>query len=54
MNWTDKFEHLKQLVKDYLVVDEDITMEIVIGRLLKERNKTVARLKAVRAVILRI
>jgi len=38
----NKFVELKQLVKDHLVVDEDITMEIVIGRILKERDKTVA------------
>jgi len=38
----NKFEQLKQLVKEYLVVDEDINLEVVVGRLLKERNKTVA------------
>jgi nicotinamide-nucleotide amidase len=37
----NQFVHLKQLVKDYMVVDEDITMEILIGRILKECNKTV-------------
>src|SRR6476660_2051217 len=36
-----QFEHLKQLVKDYLVVD-DIAIEVLIGRLLKGRGKTVA------------
>jgi nicotinamide-nucleotide amidase len=35
-------DQLKQLVKDYLIISEDITLEILIGRLLKERNKTVA------------
>jgi nicotinamide-nucleotide amidase len=37
-----QFVKLKQLVKEYMVVDEDISMEVVIGRLLKERGKTVA------------
>jgi nicotinamide-nucleotide amidase len=37
-----QFAALKQLVKDHLVIDEDITLEVLIGRLLKERNKTVA------------
>ena len=36
-----QFAELKQLVKDHLVIDEDITLEVLIGRLLKERNKTV-------------
>jgi len=37
-----QFAALKELVKDHLVIDEDITLEVLIGRLLKERNKTVA------------
>lgn len=37
-----QFNELKQLVKDHLVIDEDITLEVLIGRLLKEKNKTVA------------
>jgi len=37
-----QFVKLKQLVKEYMVVDEDISMEVLIGRLLKERGKTVA------------
>jgi nicotinamide-nucleotide amidase len=30
------------LVKEFVVADEDITLEVVFGRLLKERSKTVA------------
>jgi len=37
-----EFEKLKVLVKDYLVVDEDIPMQEMIGRLLKERNQTMS------------
>ena len=37
-----EFEKLKLAVKDYLVTDEDETMEIVVGNLLKQRNQTVA------------
>ena len=33
-----EFEKLKLAVKDYLVTDEDETMEIVVGNLLKQRN----------------
>jgi nicotinamide-nucleotide amidase len=36
----NQFEQLKVLVKDYLVTDKDDGMEVVIGNLLKERNKT--------------
>ncbi len=36
------FQSLKEKVKDFLVVDEDIPMELVIGRLLKEKGKTMA------------
>ena len=35
-------EKLKPLVKDVLVIDEDITIETLLGRLLNERKKTVA------------
>ncbi|HXL55042.1 MAG TPA: nicotinamide-nucleotide amidohydrolase family protein, partial [Chitinophagaceae bacterium] len=38
----NQFSQLKQLVKAYMVIDEDITMEALIGRLLREKNKTVA------------
>ena len=37
-----QFAQMRKLVKEFLVVDEDITLEVLIGRLLKERNKTVA------------
>jgi len=37
-----QFTQLKQMVKDYLVVDEDIPLEVLIGRLLRERNQTLA------------
>lgn len=37
-----QFNELKQLVKDHFVIDEDITLEVLIGRLLKEQSKTVA------------
>lgn len=37
-----QFAHLKRLVKDYMVIDEDIAMEVLIGRLLNEHGKTVA------------
>lgn len=36
------FEILKDKVKEYLVVDEDVPMESVVGKLLKERNKTIS------------
>ncbi len=38
----EEFAKLKALVKDVLVVDEDITMEQLVGRLLKEHNKTLS------------
>jgi len=42
-NELDKqFNQLKQLVKDYLVIDEDITLQVLIGRMLKDKHKTVA------------
>jgi nicotinamide-nucleotide amidase len=36
------FENLQNLVKDYLVATEDIGLEVVVGRLLQERNQTMA------------
>lgn len=36
------FNLLKTNVKEHLVVDEDIPMEVVVGKLLKERKETVA------------
>lgn len=42
MELNKQFAQLKELVNEFLVVDEDITHEVLIGRLLKERNKTVA------------
>lgn len=37
-----QFDELKQLVKEHLVIDEDITLQVLIGRLLKEKNRTIA------------
>ncbi len=36
------FMQLKDLVKEYMVIDEDISMEAFIGRLLKANNNTVS------------
>ena len=36
------FEKLKAKVKEYLVIDEDLPMEAVIARLLKENGKTIS------------
>ncbi len=36
------FELFKEKVKDYLVIDEDLTMEQVVARLLKESGKTLS------------
>lgn len=36
------FNQLKEQVKDYLVTDKDETLEVLVGRLLKEQNQTVA------------
>ncbi len=36
------FTQLKEKVKEFLVVDEDIPMELVVGRLLKEKGKTLS------------
>jgi nicotinamide-nucleotide amidase len=38
----EQFAKLKLAVADYLVTDLDESMELVVGRLLKERNQTVA------------
>ncbi|HVT87091.1 MAG TPA: competence/damage-inducible protein A [Chitinophagaceae bacterium] len=35
-------EKLKELIKDFLVAEEDIPLEVVIGRILKDKNKTMA------------
>ncbi len=37
-----QFELFKNKVKEYLVIDEDLSMEQVIGRMLKQKGKTVA------------
>lgn len=36
----ERAEQLKILVKDYLVTDEDDGMEVVVGKILKQKNKT--------------
>jgi nicotinamide-nucleotide amidase len=36
------FEQLKENVKEYLVTDKDETMEVVVGKLLKDQNQTVS------------
>jgi nicotinamide-nucleotide amidase len=36
------FEELKKIVKNILVADEDVTMEVIVGNLLKQKNKTLA------------
>ncbi len=36
------FEQLKEKVKDFLVTDKDEPLEVVVGRLLKDQNHTVA------------
>ncbi|MBS1920837.1 MAG: competence/damage-inducible protein A [Bacteroidetes bacterium] len=33
---------LREFVKDYLVAEEDLPLEVVIGKILKEKNKTMA------------
>lgn len=40
MELSGYFQQLLERTKDYLVIDEDIPMELVIGKLLKERNQT--------------
>lgn len=37
-----EFAKLKVLVKEWMVVDEDLTLPVVIGRLLKQQDKTMA------------
>lgn len=37
-----QFEQLKTLVKDYLVSDQDEELAVIIGKLLKQHNKTMA------------
>lgn len=37
-----EFELLKELVKEYLVTDEDETMQVVLGKLLATRGKTIS------------
>jgi nicotinamide-nucleotide amidase len=37
-----QFTSLKNIVKEYLVTDQDITMQVVIGNLLKQLKKTVS------------
>lgn len=39
---TSYFAQLLERTKEYLVIDEDLPMELVIGKLLKERNQTLA------------
>jgi nicotinamide-nucleotide amidase len=36
------FDELKLLTKDYLVTDVDDSMQVVVGKLLKEKNKTIS------------
>ncbi len=38
----EKFSELKQLVHEYVVIDDDIKLEAVIGQLLTANNKTIA------------
>ena len=38
----EQFEQLQQLVKEFMVTNEDIPMEKVLGKLLLQKNKTVA------------
>jgi nicotinamide-nucleotide amidase len=42
INIEEAFAKLKIAVKDYLVTDLDENMEVVVGRLLKEKNQTVS------------
>jgi nicotinamide-nucleotide amidase len=41
-NMDKYFEELKLLTKDYMVTDVDDSMPVVLGKLLKEKNKTVS------------
>lgn len=38
----EQFQTLKKLVTDYLVIDEDLPLEAVVGKLLLEKGKTLA------------
>jgi nicotinamide-nucleotide amidase len=38
----ETFQKLKQQVEDVMVIDKDISFEILVGRLLKTKNKTIA------------
>ena len=38
----DYFEHLKTLVKDYLIADTDEPLEVIVGRLLQEKGATIS------------
>ncbi|HVX26473.1 MAG TPA: competence/damage-inducible protein A [Parafilimonas sp.] len=38
----EQFNKLKEQVKDVMAIDEDITFQVLLGRLLTEKNKTVA------------
>jgi nicotinamide-nucleotide amidase len=38
----DQFDKLKKLVAEWMVIDSDLSMQEVLGKLLKERNKTVS------------
>ena len=37
-----RFEHLKSLVADYLIADSDEPLEVIAGRILKEKGATIA------------
>ena len=37
-----QFNQLKQLVREWLVIDEDLSLQEAVGRLLKERNQTLS------------
>jgi nicotinamide-nucleotide amidase len=37
-----QFTQLKALVREWMVIDEDITIELAVGRMLKQRGKTLA------------
>ena len=38
----ERFAQLKELVKDFMVTDEDETMQVVLGKLLLQRKKTIS------------
>ena len=37
-----QFESLKSIVREYMVTDEDVTMPVIVGKLLKSRQRTVS------------